>query len=475
VFFWYNRNVKSSRLTTSAAHLKGRRVLLVGLGLHGGGEATVRWLASIGATIRVTDMKTVADLAPTLRRLRSISFQRVLGKHDEAGVRWAQAVIQNPGVPETAPEIRFAKKLGRPIYNEASLFVTDFPGTLIGVTGTRGKTTTTLLLGAIIKRWHRDTIISGNVREVAMLDLLPKSSAATLAVLELSSYQLERLPVPNRAMHVAVMTNLKVDHLNRHGTMKKYADIKYNLFRGQSATDVAVLHANDPYCRRAATVTPAKKVWYGRMLPASQSGYTVIHGWVVERRGRTLTRLCRRSDFGPAGEHNTDNLLAAVAAARALDIPLAIIRQTVQSFAGVPYRQEIVRTWRGHRFINDTAATSPDGALAALHVFRRGVFIVGGTDKDLDMKPFAITLAKRRRSFVTLPGTATEKLLNALPRPARSLVHQTTSMQEAVTVAMDIARSGEDIVLSPGAASFGLFKHEFDRGDAFTRCVKNLR
>ena len=454
---------------------QGVRVLVVGLGVHGGGVATVKWLMKQGAIVRVADVLGRERLAESIKKLKGLPITYHLGAHQAADFRWAERIVVNPAVSPKLLELVQATKRGIHIDNEASLFVERFPGTIVGVTGTRGKTTTTLLLGSIIKAAHRNTIISGNVREVAMLDYLPKTIAKTIAVLELSSYQLERLPVAGHPVHVGVMTNLKVDHLNRHGSMAEYAQVKYRLFGGQIIGDVAVLNYDDPHCRRLVKKTAAHVLWFGRHVPKTGHVISIRAGWVSERISGKWKNIVPLSAWKLAGDHNVLNLLAAAAAARAMQIAPAKIVQSVRLFRGVPHRQEVVRVYRGHQCINDTAATSPDGTQAALAVFPNGVFIVGGTDKALDMEPLARDIVRRNVQIVTLPGSATEKLIQVLTRlHYRRPMVRTLSMVSAIRAALTVARPSQPIVLSPGAASFGLFIHEFDRGEQFVKCIKAL-
>lgn len=455
---------------------RGQRVLLVGLGLHGGGVATVRWLFKQGAIVRVTDIQTAKQLAPSLKKLGKIKAVWHLGGYRPADWKWAQRIVVNPGVdPARHPQLRLAERRGVPIENEASIFARKFPGNMIGVTGTRGKTTTTTLLSEILRKAHRDTIISGNVRQVPMLEYLPRCKPSTWAVLELSSYQLERLPVRGRPIHVAVMTNLKVDHISRHGSLDAYAQTKYNIFRGQNSTDFKILNWNDPACRRAAKVGRGSITWFGITLPNDLDGLTTKQGWVVENKSGQVITLFSLRTWKLPGHHNQENLLAAVAATRAMGVSAAVIRKVVKKFFGVPYRQQQIRTYCGHDFINDTAATSPDATLAALSIYPGAVFIVGGVDKQLDFEHLARAIVSRNVQTVFLPGSATDKLQELLRRAKyRQPLLTTHSMGSAVVTALAIARPKQDIILSPGAASFGLFRHEFDRGDQFNRVVSGL-
>lgn len=455
---------------------RGRRVLVVGLGLHGGGEATTRWLCRHGAQVRVTDKKSRPELGHTLRRLRQRRIVWKLGGHRLQDFSWAEVIVQNPGVPDSLPELLWAKRHGRLILNEASIFFARCPAAVIGLTGTRGKTTTTLLTAAMFRQRRPPPVVTGNVRRVAMLDYLDRLTSRDLVVAELSSFQLELLPVAARSPQVAVMTNLKVDHLNRYRTLSAYASAKYNIFRWQQPSDIAVLNADDPWVRRAADQTPSTVWWFQLSGRRGQQGITISRGWVVSYRGLKQFRLFPVGAWALPGRHNLENLLAATAVAVAQRVPPVTIRRAVSTFSGVPYRQELIRTWRGHRFINDTTATTPDGTLAAVGVWPSAVFIVGGTDKRLRYDELAKKLWTKRVPLVWLPGTGSDKLRGALRRLGDRRKHQPVeNMPEAVRQATVLAKRGQPIVLSPGAASFGLFIHEFDRGQQFNRAVQALR
>ncbi len=462
--------------TVSGQSFRGRRVLVVGLGLHGGAASAIRWLSKQGAQLLIQDRKTQPELVSTLNQLKKIRATYHLGRHPLADVDWAEFVYVNQGVPHDHPIVRRARKLQRPLLNETTLFFQACPAPIVGVTGTRGKSTTTVLIGKILTAAKRRPTVAGNLRQTMMLDVLQHVRAPHPVVLELSSFQLEYLPLIERSPHVAIMTNLKVDHLNRYDSMADYANAKYNIFRFQKSSDIAVLNAENAWTRRAASLTKAQVWWFQTQGQHGRHGVTVHAGWVSEYHGRTSHRLFPVTSIRLVGKHNLENILAAVATARALEIPIAPIRQAVQHFAGVPHRQELIRTWRGHQFINDTTATTPDGTLAAVDVFPKAVFIIGGTDKHLQFSQLAQELQRRRIPLVFLPGTATQKILAALRRAGDQRQHHVAdSMQAVVHQAEAMAKPKQTIVLSPGAASFGLFVHEFDRGEQFVRAVQHLR
>lgn len=462
----------------SSAHspFAGQKVLIVGLGLHGGGAAAVRWFCRQRARVRVTDRQSAGFLAPTLKKLKALPVAWRLGQHRWADFSWADVIVQNPGVPDSLPELRRARRLGKTIVNEASIFFTLCPAKIIGVTGTRGKTTTALLLGHILRQRSPRVFVAGNVREVVMFDLLDRLRASDTVVLELSSFQLELLPSVKRSPAIAVMTNILVDHLNRYGTMPAYAAAKYPIVQYQRPADTAVLNLDSLWTKRAAKMTKAKIVWFSEKNSQAPSTIRVRRGWVVEEAHQRVRRILPLNVWSLPGRHQRINLLAAVAAARAAGLEPPLIRQAVSTFPGVPDRQEFIRQWRGHQFVNDTTATTPDATLAALDVYPQAVYIIGGTDKHLTFTALAQELTRQKTTLVLLPGTATAKLWRSLRHFGYRGRHVfVPTMIDAVHQAIAMARPRQTIMLSPGAASFGLFRHEFDRGEQFTRAVKTLR
>ncbi|MBI3573330.1 MAG: UDP-N-acetylmuramoyl-L-alanine--D-glutamate ligase [Candidatus Kerfeldbacteria bacterium] len=459
--------------TTSA--FKNTKVLILGLGLLGGAESAVRWFCRQGAVVRVTDLKTRVQLQPTIRRLRGLKVQYHLGGHRLSDIDWADVVVRNPDVRDTTPELRRAKTLGKIVANDTTIFFEVCPATVVAVTGTRGKSSTASLIAHILRQGRSDVVLAGNLPNHGLFDALDIVPPKGIAVLELSSFQLELLPNIKRGPHIAVMTNIKVDHLNRYGSMKKYADAKFNVIRYQRAGDFAILNADSSAVRSGARRTKAQVVWFSDRGAHGSPCFFVRQGTLYEKHGPRVARIASLRHWHILGDHQRQNLLAAVAAVRTLGVTVQKIQPAIKTFVPLPHRQEIVRHWLGHDFINDTTATTPDGTLAALSVFPRGVFIVGGTDKKLRYKELAKQFRRRRTRLVLLPGSGTEKLRRALQQANyRSQMTDVLSMSEAVHQAVAIAAPKQPIVLSPAAASFGLFINEFDRGKQFIQAVRQL-
>lgn len=459
-----------------AGNFVGQRVLMVGLGLHGGGVATARWLVQHGATLRIADDKTRTELADSIRQLPKDGRGWTIGRGVKSDVEWADWIVQNPGVPSNHPLIVAAKKLLKPIMNEAGLFLRYANAPVIGVTGTRGKTTTTFLIAHLLRAYHRQTIVAGNIRDVPLLKVVDQLTPRHRAVVELSSFQLEGLAAVKQSPQIAVWTNLLVDHLDRYSSMSAYATAKSQILRYQQSSDVAVLNADSAVIRRMAGLVRGATLWYSVTKPVGTWSVFLKQDWIIEKKFGRVRKVLSLRNFPLGGAHHHHNVLAATAVCLAAGVPVVVLRQAIRTFPPVPHRQELVRTWRSHRWINDTAATSPDGAIAAIDAFPTALFIFGGTDKKLKYTELVKKICKLPGPHIFLPGTASKKILAQLKKKK---YHQKTivvpSMLAAVRTAAALVAPNQDVVLTPGAASFGLFRHEFDRGEQFVRAVKGLR
>lgn len=437
---------------------KEKKVLVMGVGLHGGGAGTVEFLARQGATITVTDLRTARQLAPTmqaLKRLKGIKY--VLGQHRTSDFRAADLIIKNPGVRRDNAYLKDAARLGIPITNDVGIFFDLCPARIIGVTGTRGKSTTTYLIWKLLKTKFRRAHYGGNIRK-SVLTLLPVIKKDDLVALELSSFQLQDLGVEKKSPHIAVFTNLLRDHLNWHRSTREYAQAKSVIFRFQKPSDYLFYNGEDAGVRRMAAAAQSRT----RAVP------------------RLSARLSAIVDHN-LGAHYRISVRLAVAVARHFGVGNAAIEKTLRMFRGLEARQEEIAVIRGIHVINDTTATTPDAAIAAIRRFRtragtnhKLILIAGGQDKKLDFHAMAQAIKKDVDVLVLLPGTATERIMKTIKDKAPP-VRQTRSMQEAVRRAYAAAAKGDYIVLSPGAASFGLFLNEFDRGAQFNAAVKTLK
>lgn len=481
--------------------LRGKRVLVMGLGVHGGGLGVARFLVGQGADVAVTDLRGADLLKPSLDALAGLPIRYVLGEHRDEDFRAADLVIQNPGVPRDSRYLQIARAAGAAVETEMTLFFRRCPGPILGITGTKGKTTTTLLAGAMLRQHYSDTVVAGNLR-VSALEALPRITAGTPVVLELSSWQLEGLGEAHLSPQYACVTNVSPDHLNRYSGMADYAQAKKQIFRWQGHRGVVVLNHDDAEVASWAGEAPGAVVWFGARAGAapSEGNRAAVyddHGiaWRAGGAGQLTSgqagegeRICSLEDIRLPGPHNIANVAAAAALAKAFGAPNEAIRAAVRSFSGVEHRLELVRTLDGIRYIDDTTATSPAATIAALQSFDAPIILIaGGADKALPFDELGRAVARRVKRLVLLAGTATARLEQAV-RAAEGRTQaqddvRTAPLQilgpfddfaQAIGAARAQAQAGDVVLLSPGCASFGMFLNEFHRGDEFRRIVNGL-
>ncbi len=447
-------------MTDGFLNFTKKRVLILGLGLHGGGEGAVEFFAREGAKITVTDLRSRKELSETLRKLKHIKGIRyVLGRHRHKDFLRADLIIKNPGVSYDSPYLKFAQKKHIPVTTDVGIFFSQCPGTIIGVTGTRGKSTTASLIAQFLasKKGGRRVFLAGNIR-TSVFEVLPRVRHGDMVVLELSSFQLEDLACERKSPSVAVFTNLLRDHLNRHKNLRDYKRAKAAIFRFQGPDDYLFIHSGD------------------RTVKAL-SRNACSH--VVSSR---LPRLFLSAVDARLGPHYRDSVGIAIAVGRHFGVRRNAMRSVLERVRPLPGREEYLGNFGGINFINDTTATIPDAAIAALKRFDKSrqktngrlILIGGGQDKKLIFSDFAEAIARFSDFCILLPGTATKKLIPLLKkshyRPVKLFLVR--SMAEAVGRSYALARKGDWVLLSPGAASFGLFLNEFDRGDKFNNSVR---
>ncbi len=472
--------------------LKGKKVLVMGLGLHGGGVGVVRFLLREGAHVTVTDLRSSEELAPALRELAGAAVEYVLGEHRPEDFARADLVVRNPAVPRDSPYLEEARRHGVPVEMEMTLFFARCPGPILGVTGTKGKSTTTALLGEMLRRRSPGTVVAGNIR-VSALEALPQIGPQTPVVLELSSWQLEGLGEKGMSPQVAVVTNLYPDHMNRYRSWEDYVEAKRAIYRFQHPDDLLILNANNPTVRDFARDAPSRVAWFGvglrrrgrflltpdgTLLPLGAGVALIVWRkvcWV--RPNGEIWRIFPLASLRLVGRHNQENILAATAAACAYGLSPQEVADALAAFPGLPDRLEVVRVLDGVTYINDTASTAPASTIAALEALEGPlILIAGGADKGLDYTEMAAAVAARTRAVLLLEGAATDKLEKALRQAGAGplLAGRFDDLKAAVRRAQELAHPGDRVLLSPGCASFGLFRHEFERGERFREAVHEL-
>lgn len=461
---------------------RGKRVTVMGLGLFGGGLGVSKFLLRKGAQVTVTDLRLEKELRESVEALRRFAYRggwpvRLrLGGHDEVDFRDVDVVVVNPAVPKTSPYVKLAKAHGVRVIGRDNLFFERCSAPIIGVTGSNGKTTTTCLIGEMLRRVDPRTVVGGNMGG-SVFDHIEEITHDVPVVLELSSFQLEDLREIERSPHVAVVTNLSPNHLDRHGTFKAYVWAKKGMIAYQGTEDVAVLNYDDKDVRAWAGECRGKVLFFSMVQPVDNGSF-VQDGRIVTRLDGKEEELCEVEAIRLPGRHNVENALAAVCAASIGGATHEAIVEVLRTFRGVEHRLEFVREVGRVRYFNDSIATTPESVIAALRSFEAGmVLIAGGYDKGLSFDRLAKEIVARTKGVVLIGATApTMAALVEAERGSETTPKITLcdSLEEALHTARRMAEPGDVVILSPACASYDMFRNFEDRGKQFKELVRGL-
>jgi UDP-N-acetylmuramoylalanine--D-glutamate ligase len=452
--------------------LQGKRLVILGLARQG--KALARFAAEAGARVTVSDLRPSSQLQPALEELDGYNnIDYVLEEHPMSLLAKADVLAISGGVPADAPIVQAARSQGIPVTNDSLIFMERSPATVIGITGSAGKTTTTALTGLMGQMSGRRTWVGGNIGRPLIADL-HKMDSGDLVVQELSSFQLE---IWTHSPPVAAVLNITPNHLDRHRSMAAYAGAKAQILRHQTANDVAVLAADNP---GVMALQPEVR---GRLRLFSlrwrvKDGAFIDQGQLWLRDGERETAVCRLDEIRLRGWHNVLNVLAAVVLADSVAIPVETMRQAIRNFGGVEHRLEQVATVNGVQYVNDSIATAPERAIAALASFKEPLLLLaGGRDKDLEWAEWARQVRQRVKTvilFGELAGLLESHLTQDLPGLPEPRLIRVANLEEAVAAAAATAESGDVVLLSPGGTSFDAFADFAERGERFRALVHQL-
>jgi UDP-N-acetylmuramoylalanine--D-glutamate ligase len=442
--------------------LAGRRVLVIGLAREG--VDLTRFLTRHGAEVVVSDQKSADQLTEAVAQIGDGDVTLKLGGHDASHLDGVDLVYASPGVPPEHALLLEARRRGIQLSSLVELFFALCPAPILGITGSAGKSTTTSLLGDIFAAAGRDVFVGGNIGR-PLLGQLSQMTRSSWVVMELSSFQLEPLQV---SPHIALITNVTPNHLDRHPTMEAYWAAKGQILAHQSPSDSAVLNADDAWTLRYRP--------RGRLLRFSLEG--VVEGAYLAGQHLMLLGepLLDVTDIALRGRHNLANVLAAAAAAHAAGIDRESMRAAIRAFQGVAHRLQTVAERDGVRFVDDSIATAPERSIAALQAYDEPlVLVAGGRDKHLPMQTWAALIAKRVKHVVLL-GEMSDMVEAAIHDvdPTYAAISRAATMDEAVAQAARVARSGDVVLLSPGGTSYDMYQDFEERGRDFARAVAAL-
>jgi UDP-N-acetylmuramoylalanine--D-glutamate ligase len=446
--------------------IRGKNVLVVGLARSG--VAAARWLSEHGAAVTGTDTRGPDAFPMVIPDLLSRKIGLELGLHRESTFLRQDLIVISPGVPADLPVLDIARQKGIPVVPEIEVASWFLKGRLAGITGTNGKTTTTILLGRILEASGFSTFVGGNIG-VPLLSAVDLDPPAAMIVSELSSFQLET--ISSFRPHVAVLLNLSPNHLDRHPNFEAYIAAKARIFSNQTQDDYAILNADDDNVMKLVPPIRSQKVLFSRRRELA-SGVFVSGGTVFYRVQNLEVALLRTNEVRLLGDFNLENVLAASAAACVLGAEFSSIRRAVREFSGVEHRLEFVREIRGVDFYNDSKATSVDAAAKALSTFERGVhLILGGKDKGAPYKPLRSLMKDRVREVLVI-GAARKKIVSDLAGAVE--IVEAGDLDTAVRTAFERARPGDIVLLAPACSSFDQFENFEHRGGVFKEIVERL-
>ena len=445
--------------------LEGKRVLVVGLARTG--IASALFSAAYGATVTATDEKTEAQLADTAARLRAAGVRVEVGGHSTSVFVEQDLIIVSPGVSSKLPALDAARARKIPVWSEIELAWRFLRGTLIAITGSNGKTTTTSLVAHILQTAKIPTLVGGNIG-TPLLSRVEFSTDSTVTVAEISSFQLENIEAFRP--EIGLLLNITPDHLDRYAGFNEYASAKMRMFENQLDRDFAVLNADDPQVAQRLPARP-QVYWFSRTKRLAQGAF-LRDNQIFFRSEGTETALLRRDEIPLKGEHNVENVLAACAAAWLAGADAASIAAGVRSFTAVEHRIEFVANINNVAYYNDSKATNVDATLKAVEAFPGPLIVIlGGKDKGSDYTVLRDPLRSRAR-LALLIGAAAEKIASQIG-DAIPFEHAGT-LDRAVRIAHDKAQAGDTVLLAPACASFDQFENFEHRGRVFKEAVQQL-
>ena len=427
--------------------LRGKRVTVAGLGRFGGSIAAARWLVGQGAAVLVTDKTAPEKLADSVRQLDGLPITWRLGEHREEDFTSADLVVASPAIPPNSPYLAAAQVAGVQVITEIMLFIERCPATIVGVTGTKGKSTCTTLLGEMLKT-RFETFVGGNIGKSLLPDL-ERIGKTNIVVLELSSFMLCYLRQMKWSPHIAVVTMITEEHLDWHLTRDSYVDAKRVIVEFQRPDDYAVLNAR---CAASAQFQTAATV-----IPFGGAEF-------------------QRFDLKIPGEHNQQNAQAAFAAAQILGVSWEAAQAAIRDVGSLPHRLSLVHEEAGVQYFDDSIATNPDAAVAALNSFpsRKVIQIVGGYDKGLPFTAMCAALVERAKAVLCIgaTGETLARMLTDSQYPGAAATYRCGDLATAMKIARQIAVQGDIVLLSTGCASYDQFDNFEKRGDEFARLAK---
>ena len=447
----------------------GKKVLVVGTGISGIAASELLVEKGVDTILYDSNEKLCeADIRARSEKLKNIPV--ILGQLSQDLMEQCSIAVLSPGVPAELPLVEELRENGAEIWGEVELAYHFAKGRLAAITGTNGKTTTTALVGEILRSFYQEVFVVGNIGNAYTGEAL-KMSESSVTVAEISSFQLETI----RSFHpqVSAILNITPDHLDRHHTMECYMRTKELIARNQEAQDTCVLNYDDEETRRFGELVKASVLYFSRKHILDRGVY--LNGArIIYNDGREQTEICDISELHLLGSHNHENVMAAIAIGIAMGVPLPQIRRTVTEFRAVEHRIEFVAEKNGVVYYNDSKGTNTDASIKAVEAMTRPTLVIGGGyDKHVEFDDWVKTFDGRVKQLVLLGATAGQ-IADTARRYGFEHIAFAESMEEAVEICAEKAEPGDAVLLSPACASWGMFQNYEERGRIFKDCVKRL-
>lgn len=429
-----------------------KKVLIFGLGLNQGGVGSAKFFAKQETQVKVTDLRGREILNPSINELKSHpDIEYTLGAHKYEDINWSDLIIKNPAIKPGNPYINYATKIGKQVKMDMDVFLQFVkPTQIIGVTGTKGKSTTASLINEILKSTGKNVIFAGNIG-ISVLDTVRYIKPDTLVVLEISSFQLESFHKHKVSPKWAIITNITPDHLNYYSKLEQYIEAKKIIGKYQTSEDFIFLRRKDPVTTKLSFL----KNFKAKVIYFSKDDLPNI--------------------FKPTlkGEHNLENIAAAYQVGKTFGLSKKNILNILSKFKGVPFRMEQVMQWKGIKIINDTAATSPESGAFAVQTFPNCILICGGMNKRMDYTKYAKIVEQNTKKIFFLEGESSEEIKRKIKKKDK-IAGTYSDFEKILQDIKKIVKKGDIILFSPAATSFNLFQNEWDRGRKFNEAVEKI-
>lgn len=449
-------------------NLKDEKVLVMGIGISG--VATIRALDKLGAKILISDIKTQEELKEILKEIEDIDLENYLGKK-EVDLSRIQLIVKSPGIPPDNPMLLEARNKNIRIINDIELGSTISKSkNIIAITGTNGKTTTTILTGEIFKADKRNSFIGGNIGNSIIADMID-AEETDIFILETSSFQLEH--TIDFKPRISLILNISPDHLDWHGKFENYVNAKKKIFINQDSNDYTLLNYDDKLVRSFQREVKSNIVWFSVNEKLDRGVYIENKNIFINIEEKKI-KLISIEKLLLKGKHNLENILASVAISFIMGVPIEVIKETLLTFKGVEHRLEFVLEKDGRSFFNDSKATNIDSSKKAIEAIDAPIILIaGGYDKNIEFDDLIASFDGKVKALILL-GATSSKIKEIGLKYGFNENYLVKDMKEAVSLAYKLSKAGDNILLSPACASWGMFKDFKERGKVFKQMVASL-